>query len=107
MMANRKELSDKLKKLKDVIVKDSGALFRGGKIVASNPAFALSVNFDCDNIEDFALPTTAISFIENMVDEEIELQPSKKQNCYQGQAQQGNICYSCTVNLSCKRTGSE
>lgn len=86
MMANRKELSDKLKKLKDVIMKDSGALFRDGKIIASNPAFALSVNFDCGNIEDFALPTTAISFIENMVDEEIELQPSKKQNCYQGQA---------------------
>ena len=40
MMANRKELSDKLKKLKDVIMKDSGALFRDGKIVASNPAFA-------------------------------------------------------------------
>jgi len=91
MMANRKELSDKLKKLKDVIVKDSGALFRGGKIVASNPAFALSVNFDCGNIEDFALPTTAISFIENMVDEEIELQPSKNKIVIKGKRNKGTF----------------
>ena len=91
MMANRKELSDKLKKLKDVIVKDSGALFRGGKIVASNPAFALSVNFDCGNIEDFALPTTAISFIENMADEEIELQPSKNKIVIKGKRNKGTF----------------
>lgn len=91
MMANRKELSDKLKKLKDVIMKDSGALFRDGKIIASNPAFALSVDFDCGNAEEFALPTTAISFIENMVDEEIELQPSKNKIVIKGKRNKGTF----------------
>lgn len=91
MMANRKELSDKLKKLKDIIMKDSGALFRDGKIIASNPAFALSVNFDCGNIEDFVLPTTAISFIENMADDEIELQPSKNKIVIKGKRNKGTF----------------
>ena len=56
MMANRKELSDKLKKLKDVIMKDSGALFRDGKIIASNPAFALSVNLSLIHISEPTRP---------------------------------------------------
>lgn len=89
MMANRKELSDKLKKLKDVIMKDSGALFRGGKIVASNPAFALSVDFDCGNSEDFVLPVTAINFIENMSDDEIELQPKESKVTIKGRHNKG------------------
>ena len=91
MMANRKELSDKLKKLKDVIMKDSGALFRDGKIVASNPAFALSANFDCGNSEDFVLPVTAINFIENMDDDEIELQPSNNKIVIKGKRNKGTF----------------
>lgn len=91
MMANRKELSDKLKKLKDVIMKDSGALFRDGKIVASNPAFALSANFDCGNSEDFVLPVTAINFIENMADDEIELQPSNNKIVIKGKRNKGTF----------------
>lgn len=89
MMANRKELSDKLKKLKDVIMKDSGALFRNGKIIASNPAFALSVDFDCGNSEDFVLPVTAINFIENMADDEIELQPKESKVTIKGRRNKG------------------
>lgn len=89
MMVKRKELAEKLKKLKDVIIKDSGVLFRNGKIIASNPAFALSVDFDYGNAEEFVLPVMAINFIENMADDEIELMPKDSKVVIKGKRNKG------------------
>lgn len=80
MKINRKDLVARLKKIKDVVPpvakKDksiSGIMYSGGKFIANNTSIAVSTDYELGIDTSFVLPVSAVNFIENMNDSEIEI----------------------------------
>ena len=82
MKIEQKEISKKLKQLKDIIppretTQNQGILFKNNELVANNLELGLSAKLDVESSEEFIIPPKAINMISSLTDEVIDVRLDK------------------------------